>query len=172
MKKVVLLVMVAFFAAVNVMAQDAPKKKGNFWNKVKKGVESTTGLDVSKETLFVYPKIGEWKMELKSATGNPATGNVTVVFKVMPLAGQTSATIRMKDVVDGDGKKLVADKQWEHGANGYDVAAGTFTDCQLRRITVSPEMKSLKMILFRVGNTEGFEARDIPITWVSEKINN
>ena len=55
----------AFLAVGNVMAQDAhEKKKGGFWNKVKKGVESATGLDVSKETLFVYPKIGEWKMEL------------------------------------------------------------------------------------------------------------
>lgn len=169
MKKVMLLVMAAFFAAVNVMAQDAPKKKGSFWNKVKKGVESATGIDVSKETLFVYPKIGEWKMELKSAEGDPTTGNVTIVFKVMPLAGQTSARIRMKGVVGGDGKELAGDKQWEQGSNGYDVAAGAFTDCQLRRITVSPEMKSLKTILFTVGNTEGFEARDIPITWVAKE---
>lgn len=170
MKRVIWLVLVAFVAAATVMAQDAPKKKkGGLWNKVKKGVESATGLDVSKETLFVYPKLGEWKMGLKSAEGDPTTGNVTVVFEVMPLAGQTSVTIRMKGVIGGDGENLVSDKQWEQGSNGYDVAAGTFTDCQLRRITVSPEMKFLKAVLFTVSNTEGFEARDIPITWISEK---
>lgn len=170
MKRVIWLVLVAFVAAATVMAQDAPKKKkGGLWNKVKKGVESATGIDVSKETLFVYPKLGEWKMELASAEGDPETGNVTVVFKVMPLAGQSSARIRMKGVVGGDGKDLASDKQWEQGSNGYDVAAGAYTDCQLRRITVSPDMKSLKAILFTVGNTEGFEARDIPITWISKE---
>ncbi len=170
MKRIIWLVLVAFVAAATVMAQDAPKKKkGGLWNKVKKGVESATGLDVSKETVFVYPKLGEWKMELKSAEGDPATGNVTVVFRVMPLAGQTSVGLRMKGVVSGSGENLIGDKQWEQGSNGYDVAAGTFTDCKLRRITVSPEVKSLKTILFTISNTEGFEARDIPITWVSEK---
>lgn len=170
MKRVIWLVLVAFVTAATVMAQDAPKKKkGGLWNKVKKGVESATGLDVSKETVFVYPKLGEWKMELKSAEGDPATGNVTVVFRVMPLAGQTSVGLRMKGVVSGSGENLIGDKQWEQGSNGYDVAAGTFTDCKLRRITVSPEVKSLKTILFTISNTEGFEARDIPITWVSEK---
>ena len=124
MKRVVWLVLAAFLAVGAVMAQDAPKKKkGGLWNKVKKGVESATGIDVSKETLFVYPKLGEWKMELKSAEGDPATGNMTVIFKVMPLAGQTSATIRMKGVVGGGGENLVGDKQWEQGSNGYDVAA-------------------------------------------------
>ena len=113
MKRVVWLVLAAFLAVGAVMAQDAPKKKkGGLWNKVKKGVESATGIDVSKETLFVYPKLGEWKMEHKSAEGDPATGNMTVIFKVMPLAGQTSATIRMKGVVGGGGENLVGDKQW------------------------------------------------------------
>lgn len=170
MKRIIWLVLVALVATATVMAQDAPKKKkGGLWNKVKKGVESATGIDVSKEALFVYPKLGEWKMGLKSAEGDPATGNVTVILKVMPLAGQTSVRIRMKGVVGGDGETLAGDKQWEQGSNGYDVAAGTFTDCQLRRITVAPGMKSLKSVLFTVGNTEGFEARDIPITWISEK---
>lgn len=170
MKRVIWLVLVAFVAAATVMAQDAPKKKkGGLWNKVKKGVESATGIDVSKETLFVYPKLGEWKMELASAEGDPETGNVTVVFKVMPLAGQTTVSIKMKGVVSGNGENLVGDRQWEYGSNSYDVAAGSFTDCQLRRITVAPEMKSLKAILFTVKNTEGFEARDIPITWISKE---
>ena len=57
MKRVDWLVLAAFLAVGAVKAQDAPKKKkGGLWNKVKKGVESATGIDVSKETLFVYPK--------------------------------------------------------------------------------------------------------------------
>lgn len=157
--------LMAFFAIATVMAQDAPKKKGGFWNKVKKGIESTTGIDVSKETLFVYPQLGQWKMELKSAVGDTTTGNVTVIFNVMPLGGQQGASLKMKGVIGGDGQELVADKQWEHGSNQHDLSAAKFTEFKLRRITVSPEMKSLKAILFTIGNTEGFEARDIPITW-------
>lgn len=170
MRRVIWLVLVAFVAAATVMAQDAPKKKkGGFWNKVKKGVESATGIDVSKETLFVYPEMGQWKMELKSAEGDQATGNVTVIFKVMPLAGQKSAAIKMKKVIGGDGTELVAGEQWEHGSNHHELPAGVFTEYELRRITVSPDMKSLKSIFFAIGNKEGFEARDIPITWITKE---
>lgn len=170
MKRIIWLVLVAFIASVTVMAQDAPKKKkGGLWSKVKKGVESATGIDVSKETLFVYPELGQWKMQLKSAEGDPVTGNVQVVFEVMPLAGQGGAAIRMKGVIGGDGTELVANEQWEHGSNQHDLRAGTFTEYQLRRITVSPEMRYLKSIAFAVGNKEGFEARDIPITWITKE---
>lgn len=170
MKRVIWLVLVALVAASTVMAQDAPKKKkGGLWSKVKKGVESATGIDVSRETLFVYPELGQWKMTLKSADGDPTTGNVTVVFNVMPLAGQKNAAIKMKGVVGGDGQELVGGEQWEHGSNQHDLTAGVFTEYELRRITVSPDMKYLKTILFAVGNKEGFEARDIPITWITKE---
>lgn len=160
------MVLTALLIGVTVMAQDAPKKKGGFWNKVKKGVESATGIDVSKETLFVYPKLGEWKMELKSAEGDSVSGNVSVIFNVMPLAGQGSAALKMAKVIGDDGKELAPGKQWEYGSNHHELSAGKFTEYELRRITVSPGMKSLKAIIFTIGNTEGFEARDIPITWV------
>lgn len=86
MRRVIWLVLVAFVAAATVIAQDAPKKKkGGFWNKVKKGVESATGIDVSKETLFVYPEMGQWKMELKSAEGDQATtGQTGVHWHIRP----------------------------------------------------------------------------------------
>lgn len=166
MKKIIWMVLAAFIASATVMAQDAPKKKkGGFWNKVKKGVESATGIDVSKEALFVYPELGKWKLQLKSADGNPETGVVTVVFDVMPLAGQQTGSLRMLEVVDGEGRTLVAGKEWEHGSNSHDVSPNTYTEYQLRPITVAPGMKSLKVIKFRIGNMEGFEARDIPLTW-------
>lgn len=167
MKRIIWMVLVALIASATVMAQDAPKKKkGGLWNKVKKGVESATGIDVSKEALFVYPKLGEWKMELKTAEGDSTTGNLTIVFKVMPLAGQKGGALKMTKVIGGDGKELVPGEQWEYGSNQHELSAGKFAEYELRRITVSPEMKSLKSITFTISNTEGFEARDIPITWI------
>lgn len=165
MKRIISLVLIAFLGVITLVAQDAPKKKGGFWNKVKKGVESATGIDVSREALFVYPKLGEWKMTLKSAVGDPETGNVTVIFGVMPLAGQRGTAIKMAGIIGGDGVELVPDKQWEYGSNQHDLSADTFTEYQLRRITVSPDMRYLKSIHFTVGNQEGFEARDVAIDW-------
>ena len=155
----------AFIAAGSVMAQDAPKKKGGFWNKVKKGVESATGIDVSRETLFVNPKPDKWKLDFKSAIGDPTTGNVAVVIKVKPLNGQSSLTTDMLDVIDGDGNTLVRREQWDDGLKSYHLSPGVYTDCPFRRITVRPGMKSLKMIHFTLSSEDGFEARDIPITW-------
>lgn len=169
MKRIICMVLTVFLVVVAVTAQDAPKKKAGFWNKVKKGVESATGVDVSKETLFVYPELGQWKMELKSAEGDPVTGNVTVIFNVMPLAGQKGTAIKMAGIIGGDGRELVAGEEWEYGSNHHDITAGKFTEYELRRITVSPDMKSLKSVLFTVGNKEGFEARDIPITWITKE---
>ncbi len=166
MKRIIWMVLVALIAASTVMAQDAPKKKkGGFWNKVKKGVESATGIDVSKETLFVYPELGQWKMQLKSAEGDPATGNVKVVFEVMPLAGQKGAALKMKGVIDANGRELVPGEEWEYGSNHHEFRADAFTEYELRRITVSPDIKYLKSISFVFGGKEGFEARDVLITW-------
>lgn len=166
MRRIISLVLIAFLGVCTIMAQDAPKKKGGFWNKVKKGVESATGIDVSKETLFVYPNLGEWKMELKSAEGDSLTGNVNVIFKVMPLAGQKQGLLKIQEITDGEGRKLVPDKNWEVGSNSYQFSTGSFTECPLRRITVTPGMKSLKSIKFKISNQEGFEARDIAIKWI------
>lgn len=166
MKKIICLALTLLVMSVGAIAQDdAPKKKGGFWNKVKKGVESATGIDVSKETLFVYPEIGKWQMQLASATGDPATGVVKVVFKVTPLGGQGTAALRMTSVTDGNGKVLKPGTDWEEGSNSYPLAAGAFTEYPLRRITVSPDVKSLKTIEFIFEGARGFEARDVPISW-------
>lgn len=155
------------------------KKRGALWNKVKKGVESSTGIDVSKETLFVYPEIGEWKMVLKSANGNLETGELTVMFGVMPLADHKSASISMTDVVDGNNKTLEQKKYYERSSNKprvntylwaslptKPVTVGVYTDFQLKPIYVEKGMKTMKTIKFSLGSKQGFEARDIPITWV------
>jgi len=113
MKKLLLLAAAATMICAAASGQDQPKKKGGFWNKVKKGVESTTGLDVSKETLFVYPEMGKWKMEFISATGDSATGLVLVRIGIMPLAGQKAAFLQLTGVIDGDGQALPEGKSWK-----------------------------------------------------------
>lgn len=145
--------------------QQEPKKKGSFWDKVKKGVESTTGINVSKETLFVYPELGRWKMELKSAKADSVTGVMKVIIKVMPLGGDASARFRMMGVVGEDGKSLVSGTQWEEGSNGYDLAPAGFTEVEFRKIMPPQGMAWLKSLKFNVGNIEGFEVRDVPIEW-------
>lgn len=183
MKKIALLAAAAMMIAASAFGQEQeqPKKKGGFWNKVKKGVESTTGLDVSKETLFVYPAIGQWKMQFISATGDSQTGEVSVRIGIMPLAGQQSAFLQLTGVTGAAGEAIPEGKAWKITskfrtsdlANSplyhEDLAAGTFAAYTFQPITVATETKSLKALKFtletRNAKEEGFEARDIPIAW-------
>lgn len=145
-----------------------PKKEGGFVKFLKKSVESTTGLNVSKETLFVYPTIGEWKMSLVSAIADPETGNVVVKINVSKLSNtQSGGSFSLKGIVGAGGIVLRPDKDWEYGSNGYDFLPGNPTVVTFRRITVPKTMKSLDAIKFTISNTEGFEARDVPIEWKS-----
>ncbi|WP_418983590.1 hypothetical protein [Alistipes sp.] len=181
MKKIAWLLTAALLLTAAASGQDQPKKKGGFWNKVKKGVESTTGLDVSKETLFVYPQLGQWKMEFVSATGNPSTGEVSVTIGIMPLAGQKSAFLKLTEVTDAAGRGVAEGAAWKAtskfrtsdlGASPLyheDLAAGTYAEYRFQPIKVEPGMKSFKALKFTLetGNAqeEGFEARDVPVTW-------
>lgn len=181
MKKTLLLITSALLLAMAASGQEQPKKKGGFWNKVKKGVESTTGLDVSKETLFVYPQIGQWKMEFVSAIGSNETGEVTVRIGIMPLAGQKAAFLQLNEVTDAEGNAVPAGQAWKATTKfrttdldssplfHEDLAAGTFAQYAFQPIRVAPGMKAFKALRFTLetGNAqeEGFEARDIPVTW-------
>lgn len=155
------------------------KKKGSFWKKVKKGVESTTGLDVSDETLFVYPEIGQWKISLKSAIADSKSGELTVIFKVMPLFNEDRGThITMKGVTDENNKNFTttgsfssantvpfsrSNTYYMYNARAQKVTQGVYKDFQLQPIYIEKGIKSLKVIKFWMGGD--FEARDIPITW-------
>ena len=181
MKKLLLLAAAATMICAAASGQDQPKKKGGFWNKVKKGVESTTGLDVSKETLFVYPEMGKWKMEFISATGDSATGLVLVRIGIMPLAGQKAAFLQLTGVIDGDGQALPEGKSWKATSKfrtsdldncplfHENLTAGTFSQYLFQPIRAPVGTKSFKTLKFNLetGNAveEGFEARDVPITW-------
>lgn len=176
MKKLLLLAAAATMICAAASGQDQPKKKGGFWNKVKKGVESTTGLDVSKETLFVYPEMGKWKMEFISATGL-----VLVRIGIMPLAGQKAAFLQLTGVIDGDGQALPEGKSWKATSKfrtsdldncplfHENLTAGTFSQYLFQPIRATVGTKSFKTLKFNLetGNAveEGFEARDVPITW-------
>lgn len=181
MKKILMLLAAATMVCASASGQEQPKKKGGFWNKVKKGVESTTGLDVSKETLFVYPKIGEWKMQFISAVGNPATGEVSVRIGIMPLSNQTNAFLQLTEVTDASGKTLPEGTAWKATskfrtsdlANSplfhEDLAGGTYAEYSFQPIRVPEGMKALKAMKFTLETghavEEGFEVRDVPVTW-------
>lgn len=181
MKKLVMLAAAALMVCAAATGQDQPKKKGGFWNKVKKGVESTTGLDVSKETLFVYPQMGQWKMQFVSATGSNETGEVTVRIGIMPLGGQKAAFLQLTAVTGAEGQALPEGKAWKATSKfktsdldasplfHEDLASGVFSEYQFQPIVAPVGMKAFKALKFTLetGNAqeEGFEARDVPITW-------
>lgn len=152
------------------------KKKNHSGTKLKKRVESTTALDVSDETLFVYPQIAKWKMTLKSAIANLKTGELIVIFGIMPLDGQTSAYVAITEVLGGNNQisaKRTSYRPDESRANTWkytaiqnynSVTLGLYTDFKLNSIYVEDGAKSLKQIKFVTAQAD-FEARDIPITW-------
>lgn len=188
MRKLTLLATALLLIGAAASGQNQPKKKGGFWNKLKKGIESTTGLDVSKETLFVYPQIGDWKMELVEATGDSRTGEVTVRIGIMPLAGQTAAFLELTGVVGDGGRALPAGKAWKEHSKfrtsdldasplyRNDLAAGTYGEYCLQTILAPVGMKSFKSLAFTLetGNAQekGFEARDVAITWIDPTAGN
>ena len=182
MKNIVYLIAVAMaFCSLSLSGQNDTKKKGKVWSQIKKGVESTTGLDVSKETLFVYPELGLWKMALVSAEGNTETGVVTIKINVMPLNKQESAFIELNEVTGGDNQIIPEGKNWKETSKFMtrdlsesplfhdDLAAGKYSEYTLQPIVLPTDMKSIKTLKFTVEamhkKMKGFEARDIPVTW-------
>ncbi len=120
-------------------------------------------------------------MTLKSAIANSQTGELIVVFGVMPLDNQYSAYIKMTNVIDGNNKTLAIKTSYIKGEqrtntfksghyNAAQLTMGAYTDITLKPIYVEKEMKSLKLIKFTNKN-EDFEARDIPITWTENSVD-
>lgn len=166
MRKIVLLAVLAVFTAGSVMAQDAekPKKKGGLWGAIKKGVESTTGLDVSKEAVFVYPKIGEWTVKVESCTGNKETGVVQLKLIMTRLSGTdaTGMDVWLTEAKSNDGTKLgFAERsgfmyKWENGVPQTVV---------FQPIGGVPATATAITIKFKWGYTDTIEGRDIPVEW-------
>ena len=192
MKKIVLLLAAAVLVCASAMGQDQePKKKGGFWNKVKKGVESTTGLDVSSEALFVYPNIGVWKMKLISAVGNPEDNTVVVKFGIMPVtAPDTGVFAELQSVTGADGKELPEGTNWK-GVWKYlyntpeqlakcpmyqsGLLPSVYSEFTFPVICVPEGMKSFKSLNFSLiglDNVKGFEIRSVPIEWKQPQAEN
>ena len=181
MKKIICMAMTLLLVMGSAFAQNESKKKGGFWSKVKKGVESTTGLDVSKETLFVYPTIGEWKMQFVSAIGDPETGVVSVKIKIMPLAKQGSAFLKLTEVIDEKKNVLHEGKFWKETSKFMtrdlsesplynDLEPNTYSEYTFQPIAVPEGSKNISALKFTLeaqnSQLKGFEVRDIPIEWI------
>jgi hypothetical protein len=173
MKKLFVLAAAAMFVCGAAMAQEPEqqpekKKKGGFLNALKKGVESATGLDVSKETLFVYPEIGQWKFTLASCEGDPATGQVVVKLNINKLSGDPlkNAWANLKEArVTGSSETL---KYHRSADPFYDYEVGKPVEVTFQTLNDVPrDAKSLDLkFYFMVSDKYTFEARDVPITWL------
>lgn len=183
MSKLFLFSLAALIVCAGVMAQEPQqepeKKKGGFFKKLAKGVESVTGLDVSKETLFVYPEIGVVSCKLVDAIGNPATNQVKVRIEITKLKGDSTNPNRYPVLewvkVSGTNTNLpLADKPYPASCkNPYDLVPNKpviFEFEPIQPIVVPAGTKSIDL-MFPVGfdgNTYKIEARDIAIDWASE----
>lgn len=170
--KVIFAVMALMLCSFSMAQEDsaATKKKGGFMKALKKGIESTTGLRVSDETLFVYPTIGDWKMQLASCVGDKETGNVQIKIWVTCLNSKNrhaSARCLITEAnVTGVDKALElhsfsADPLYDFKPNkAVEATFGAVYD-------VPRDAKSLDIkfyIDYRHPETI-FEARRVPIEW-------
>ncbi len=168
MKKIFVLAFAALFISASVMAQEEKqeKKKGGFMNTLKKGVESTTGLRVSEETLFVYPEIGEWKMSVVSCTGDPASGEVTLKVNMTRLSGSqmmgTPFLIR-EATVTGSTEQLAVERRAVDPL--YDFKPNAPVEVTFQRIGVPADAKSVDVKFSTSDKTRMFEARRVPVEW-------
>ena len=149
---------------------EEPKKKGGFMKALKKGVESTTGLRVSDETLFVYPEeaaIGEWKVELVSCVGNPATGEVQPIIKVTKFGedGAKNTWCKAKEaVVTGSKESLALERRSADPL--YSFLANTPVEVTLERVGGVPaDARTLDIKFYIWGKEIMFEGRRMPIEW-------
>lgn len=172
MKKVILFTLAALMVCASAMAQDGseeqPRRRGGgFLNALKKGVESSTGLDVSKETVFVYPEIGVWRMSIVSAIGDPATGTVNIVLGVTRLSGgdmKNAWCILWEAVVTGTSEKLQRERRSADPM--YDFVVGQTVEVDGEDFYNVPiDARTLDVKLYVDDRAKMIEARDVPITW-------
>lgn len=164
------LIFVALAAMMVCGAQAQEKKKGGFMNALKKGVESSTGLNVSKETVFVYPEIGVWKMSVISCVGDPATGTVDIKLGVTRLSDgdfKNASCILWEAVVTGTTEKLQRERRSADPM--YDFIVGKTVEVDGEDFyNVPRDAKSLDVKLYVEIRAKMIEARDVPITWKAE----
>ncbi len=166
--KRILIISVALTVCLGAHAQ----KKGGFMNALKKGVESSTGLNVSKEALFVYPStaVGPWKMSVVSCVGDPESGgvelkvNVTAMFSSPRLTGAWAIITKAKSA---DGTEFGLARRSADPL--YDLVPNTPVEVTFQHILGVPaDTKTLNVTFYVEHNTPAytFELRDCPIEWV------
>ncbi len=138
-----------------------------FLNTIKKGIESTTGIQTSNETVFVYPAVGEWKMSL---------GKCHAQWDEEAGAGTAGVGINVVRLLGGDVINMPC--TWtSYSADGAAKVSNTSTTAiplldfrtgipvkasfSLPRIPKGAEKLD---IWFRIGNLN-FEVRRVPVKW-------
>jgi hypothetical protein len=148
-------------------AKEKKKGGGKFWNALKKGVESTTGLDVSKEVLFVYPTIGEWKFTMVSCEGDPKTNHVVLKVNAIKLTGGDETMFCHMDEARpaGSDQKLEIRGYSKH----YEFVVGKPVELTFLHTENVPTSVSALDITFAISDQpeKVFEARDVPVTWMA-----
>lgn len=159
-------------AATQVSAQEPEKKKrGGLWGTIKKGVESTTGIDVSREPLFVHPVIGEWRMAVVSCVGDAATGTVALTISASRLVDPGLVGSRcLVSEAHVTGSKTALSQAGNYADPLYDFTKGNTVEVKFNPLGGVPtDAKSLEL-KFYMGSSQmpenTFELRDCPINWV------
>lgn len=187
MKKLFLLALAAAFVGGAAMAQEpqnaeqAPteqaakpekKKGGGFFKALAKGVESTTGLNVSKEALFVYPEIAKWKMSVVSCVGDSKTCTVELKISVMALFDSpryTGARVLITEAKVTGGKTALELQRFMADPL-HDLVPNRPVEATFNRILGVPADAKTIDLKFYVNNdlpATKFELRDCPITWTT-----
>ncbi len=173
MKKLFLFTLAALMVSAGAFAQEpeegGKRRKGGFLRGLAKGVESVTGLDVSKETVFVYPTVSDWKLSLVSCEGNLETGAVVIKINAVCLGdaeGTRAAAVRSicPAGTDDELELFFYSKYYE-----FKVGLPTeLTFTHAEKVPTDVKALDMKFYIEHAGHMPSefsFEARDIPITW-------
>ena len=139
--------------------------QGKLLKAIKKGVESTTGIKTSNETVFVYPEMGAWKMSLVHCRGEKSSGNVNIVINVTRLLGgdiKNQPCIWKTYSINGETSKKNNTNTLAETL--YDFITGNTVKVAFKPLpNVSKEAKTINLEFQILG--QKFEARRIPVEW-------
>ena len=172
MKKITILLLSVFVWCGGAVAQDEKpqkenKKEGGFLKGLKKGFESTTGIKVSEETLFVYPNLAEWKFRVESCKGSRADGTVKLVISATKLTeGNESQTwCNFLEVTLPDGTKADFHQRANDRLRTFNSGQVTVVDFDdIYKVPVDTKAMDVKFYISTRNRV--FEGRRIPIEWV------
>ena len=171
MKKVFILFILLYGIAGSTAGQS------KFLNTIKKGIESTTGLKVSDETLFVYPVIGEWKMQIESCEGDNASGEVVLKIKVTKITGNRIMNERclLSEAVVTGGKESFKLKSFSADPL-YSFEPGKSVNVTFQPILGVPDSVRSIDVKFYIQmpsiKDKCFEIRRVPVDWKTATVLN